>query len=284
MGSWDKSSLLCASLSGGAGLLELWQLRITKTRGPGISFMADGSAFLQGNKQVSFSPLHPFCFSFPVLVTLLSFTLVSSARCLQQWQLLQCESTTSCGCLAAGEWSSVITTACLLKGWARLAPSPFLPLACLPMHCLTFPSTTRSADGEGTSPSLLRRASRQSSRCSQICMHLRRSWPSGPYRDGAYPKPRGFDELVPFLQSIWRFTLHTGTPDLLRSVPWQAFCCGFLIYRENLFPLVTVEGNSLPFALSVSFCEGLDAQETWWAGTLSFWFVLFSSSFEHEPV
>lgn len=51
------------------------------------------------------------------------------------------------------------------------------------------------------------------------------------------PQLHGLDELVQFLQSIWRFTPHLGTPDLLRSIPWQGFCCGFLICHENICSL-----------------------------------------------
>lgn len=72
--------------------------------------------------------------------------LVSSARCLQQGQLLQ-----SHGWLAAGKRSSVITPAFLLKGRAGLAPS-LAALAWLPMSCLTVPGPSCSAAAEGWEP------------------------------------------------------------------------------------------------------------------------------------
>lgn len=83
------------------------------TLGAAISFRADGHALLRASQLL---PLAALLLFLPVLVALLPFTVVSSAQCLQQQQLLRWEDTSSAGWLAAGERSSVIITACLLKG------------------------------------------------------------------------------------------------------------------------------------------------------------------------
>lgn len=201
---------------------------------------------------MNFSLLHPFCFSFPVVVTLLSFTLVSSSWCLQHQQLLQCKHTTGYGCLASSNWSSVISD-WLLKGWARLAPSPFLPLVCLPMRSFAFVITTSSADGEEISPSSLWAASW----CTPVCRLLRRSWPSGLHRDGAYPSSAG-------LMISWTCTVdlelcaklgHTSSlaerllTGPVLQLPWSL-----------LLPLVSIAGISalLLLSLCLLFWEGLD--------------------------
>lgn len=73
---------------------------------------------------MNFSLLHPFCFSFPVVLTLFSSTLISSSWCLQQWQLLQRKHTTGYGCLSASNWSSVISD-WLLKRVSKTGSFPF---------------------------------------------------------------------------------------------------------------------------------------------------------------
>ena len=163
---------------------------------------------------------------------------------------------------------SLLVPACFLKGWAGLAPSPFLPPACLPMCYLTFPITTCSTDGEGTLPSSLWAASWQSARCSQICMHLRRSWPSGLHHDGAYASSTGLMSLCNFcrqfgiLHPTWTHWIFCEAfPGRLSAVASWKF----------LFPLVTAEGNSLLFVLSVLFCEALDTQRH---GELRCWILL----------
>lgn len=166
--------------------------------------------------------------------------------------------------------SSVITTACLLKGWARLAPSPFLPLACLPMRCLTFPITTCSADGEGTLPSSLKTASWQSSRCSQICMRLRRSWPSGPHRDGAYPSSAG-------LMSLCNFYSRFGV--LHPTWAHRIFCEAspgrpFAVTSSSIMKTFAPFGDSWRQFTAICFVclvlWGIGHSEARWAGTLNF--------------
>lgn len=260
------------------------QLRIPKTRGPTVSFITGGSAFVRGNKQVNCSFLHASCFSFPVLVTLLSFTLISPAQCLQQWQLVQCEHT-SYGCLTPSHWSSVISD-CLLKGWARLAPSPSCPWPAF--SCAASPSPSQPAAlmvKVLRSPSSLTAASR----CSQICTHLRRSWPSGLRRDGAYPSSTGvvslffgdFYILFGVLRPTWAHQFFCralpGRPCAMASSSIAPFGarCGYFSAATSVSLSCFVRDWALRDVVSwdVEFCSRLSSR-----------FVLFSSSFKHEAV
>lgn len=99
-----------------------------------------------------------------------------------------------------------------------------------------------------------------------------------------------FDELVQFLQSIWRFTPRLGTPDLLRSIPWQAFHCGFLIYHENFCPLwwQLKARHCYLFCLSCFVRDwtlrDMVSWDTEFCCHHSFCSVSFSSSLKHGPV
>lgn len=170
--------------------------------------------------------------------------------------------------LSSGKWSSVIITACLLKAWAGLAPSLFL--AYLPVRCLTFPITTCSADGEGTLPSSLRTASWQSSQCSQICTHLRRSWPSGPHRDGAYPNSAGLMSLCNFYSRFG--VLH---PAWAHWIFCEAFPGSpFAVASSSIMKTFAPFGDSWRQVTATCFVYlvlwEIGHSETWWAGTLNF--------------
>lgn len=115
---------------------------------------------------------------------------------------------------------------------------PFLPLAWLPMHCLTLPSTSCSAAGEGWE------------RAPGSAPHA--GPPACPEED---PGPL---ECIPTVRTRLRgigdisVTLHAPLGHLVLLLP-------HLLGKFRL-PLVTVESNSLLLVLSACFGEGWDAR------------------------
>lgn len=184
----------------------------------------------------------------------------------------------SCGCLTAGKWSSVIITACLLKEWARLAPSLSLPLTC---HHILQHWWWRYFI-------LLAENGLLAEHTMQTNLHaLKKILAFWTASQRCVPQLRSFDALVQFLQSVWLFYTPLGHT---RSFVIHSLA-GLLLWLPHLswkllLPLVTVEGNSLHLVLSVLFCEGLDTLRHGELGCCILLLPLISasSSSKHEPV